>query len=131
MDRNAKICLVGSKLEFDATKPDGTPRKLEDVSRSHAFGWRHSVDLERCCYSRGSASVGVELIHGSFAGYRHVIHLATRVHIMQDTAADPWRSFAKGISMVYLSNGVGGAGKKTVNQLEGEYGRDFLTGCFL
>jgi GDP-L-fucose synthase len=32
-------------LEFDTTKPDGTPRKLTDVSRLHALGWRHRVSL--------------------------------------------------------------------------------------
>ncbi len=32
-------------LAFDASKPDGTPRKLLDVSRLHALGWRHSVPL--------------------------------------------------------------------------------------
>jgi len=26
--------------------PDGTPRKLLDVSRVHEFGWRHRIDLE-------------------------------------------------------------------------------------
>ena len=31
---------------WDATKPDGTMRKLCDVSKLHALGWRHSVDLE-------------------------------------------------------------------------------------
>ncbi|MBT3845019.1 MAG: GDP-L-fucose synthase [Gammaproteobacteria bacterium] len=31
---------------FDTTKPDGTPRKLIDVSRLSAMGWRYSVDLE-------------------------------------------------------------------------------------
>ena len=35
------------KLAFDPTKPDGTPRKLEDVSRIHALGWKHSVSLEQ------------------------------------------------------------------------------------
>lgn len=35
------------KLVFDATKPDGTPRKLEDVSRVHALGWQHSVGLQQ------------------------------------------------------------------------------------
>ena len=30
---------------FDTTKPDGTPRKLLDVSRLHALGWRHRIDL--------------------------------------------------------------------------------------
>ena len=33
-------------VRFDTTKPDGTPRKLLDVSRLHAMGWRHSVELE-------------------------------------------------------------------------------------
>ena len=32
-------------LAFDATKPDGMPRKLLDVSRLHALGWRHQVPL--------------------------------------------------------------------------------------
>jgi GDP-L-fucose synthase len=32
-------------LEFDASKPDGTPRKLLDVSRITAFGWRPKIDL--------------------------------------------------------------------------------------
>ncbi|MDA8383338.1 MAG: NAD-dependent epimerase/dehydratase family protein, partial [Betaproteobacteria bacterium] len=31
---------------FDASKPDGTLRKLLDVSRLSALGWRHSTDLE-------------------------------------------------------------------------------------
>ena len=35
-----------ARLVFDATKPDGTPRKLLDVSRLHGLGWRHSIDLE-------------------------------------------------------------------------------------
>lgn len=34
-------------LVFDASKPDGAPRKLQDVSRMHGFGWRHSVDLQQ------------------------------------------------------------------------------------
>jgi GDP-L-fucose synthase len=33
-------------LQFDASKPDGTPRKLLDVSRLHALGWRHRIKLE-------------------------------------------------------------------------------------
>ena len=35
------------ELVFDATKPDGTLRKLEDVSRIHALGWQHSVSLKQ------------------------------------------------------------------------------------
>ena len=40
--------VVGFKgtLSFDATKPDGTPRKLIDVSRLSNMGWNYSVDLE-------------------------------------------------------------------------------------
>jgi GDP-L-fucose synthase len=34
-----------AELAFDTTKPDGTPRKLLDVSRLHALGWKHRVDL--------------------------------------------------------------------------------------
>lgn len=35
----------GVTIEWDASKPDGTMRKLCDVSRLHALGWRHSVEL--------------------------------------------------------------------------------------
>jgi GDP-L-fucose synthase len=33
-------------LEFDASKPDGTPRKLLDVGRLKRLGWSPRVDLE-------------------------------------------------------------------------------------
>jgi GDP-L-fucose synthase len=33
------------ELVFDAGKPDGTPRKLSDVSRIHGLGWRHRIGL--------------------------------------------------------------------------------------
>ena len=32
-------------LTFDTTKPDGTPRKLLDVSRIHNLGWKHKIIL--------------------------------------------------------------------------------------
>jgi GDP-L-fucose synthase len=35
-----------AELVFDASKPDGTPRKLLDVSRLHALGWRHRIPLK-------------------------------------------------------------------------------------
>jgi GDP-L-fucose synthase len=40
--------VVGFKgdLIFDNTRPDGTPRKLADVMRIHALGWRHRIGLE-------------------------------------------------------------------------------------
>jgi len=34
------------ELKFDVSKPDGAPRKLIDVSRLAAMGWRYSVELE-------------------------------------------------------------------------------------
>ncbi len=34
-----------AEIVFDASKPDGTPRKLLDVSRLHALGWRHKIEL--------------------------------------------------------------------------------------
>ncbi len=39
--------IVGytGKLKFDTSKPDGTPRKLMDVSKLHALGWQHKIDL--------------------------------------------------------------------------------------
>jgi GDP-L-fucose synthase len=33
-------------IEFDTSKPDGTPRKLCDVSRLHALGWKHRTSLQ-------------------------------------------------------------------------------------
>ena len=43
------VCLVlgfQGTLVFDASKPDGTPRKLMDSSRLRALGWQPKVDLE-------------------------------------------------------------------------------------
>lgn len=39
---------VGFKgeIQWDSTKPDGTMRKLTDVSKLHALGWRHKMELE-------------------------------------------------------------------------------------
>ena len=34
------------RLTFDATKPDGTMRKLTDPSKLHALGWHHQIDIE-------------------------------------------------------------------------------------
>ena len=31
---------------WDSTKPDGTPRKLMDVSKAHSLGWAHEISLE-------------------------------------------------------------------------------------
>ncbi|GHV00326.1 GDP-L-fucose synthase [Clostridia bacterium] len=42
----AKVLGYGGQIAYDPSKPDGTPRKLLDVSRIHALGWRHKVALE-------------------------------------------------------------------------------------
>ena len=34
------------EIEFDASKPDGTPRKLIDVEKLHSLGWTHKVEIE-------------------------------------------------------------------------------------
>nr|WP_294795187.1 GDP-L-fucose synthase [uncultured Mucilaginibacter sp.] len=43
-------------INFDVTKPDGTPRKLMDVSKLHNTGWRHATSLEN----------GIKLAYGDF-----------------------------------------------------------------
>ncbi|MDH3580652.1 MAG: GDP-L-fucose synthase [Hyphomicrobiales bacterium] len=42
----AEIVGFEGGLVFDTSKPDGTPRKLVDVSRLHDLGWRHSIALK-------------------------------------------------------------------------------------
>lgn len=42
----AKVVGFSGQVIFDASKPDGTPRKLMDVSRLTALGWRYRYDLE-------------------------------------------------------------------------------------
>jgi GDP-L-fucose synthase len=42
----SSIVHPDAELSFDASKPDGMPRKLLDVSRLHGLGWRHRVGLE-------------------------------------------------------------------------------------
>ncbi|MCY6413450.1 GDP-L-fucose synthase [Acinetobacter sp. VNH17] len=42
----AKVTGFTGHLTFDATKPDGTPRKLMDVSRLASLGWTASISLE-------------------------------------------------------------------------------------
>ena len=41
--------IVGfeGELIFDTSKPDGTPRKLMDVLKLHALGWKHTIGLEQ------------------------------------------------------------------------------------
>lgn len=41
-----KIVCYAGELVFDASKPDGTPRKLLDVSKINNLGWTHQIELE-------------------------------------------------------------------------------------
>ena len=43
----AKVVGFKGEIEFDATKPDGAPRKLMDVSRLSALGWSAKISLEQ------------------------------------------------------------------------------------
>jgi GDP-L-fucose synthase len=42
---------------LDTTKPDGTPRKLLDVSKLHSLGWKHKIDLKQ----------GLKMVYDEFA----------------------------------------------------------------
>lgn len=41
-----KVTDYEGELVFDSSKPDGTPRKLMDVSKINKSGWKHKIDLE-------------------------------------------------------------------------------------
>lgn len=41
-----KIVGYTGEIKHDLSKPDGTPRKLMDVSLLHSLGWKHKIDLE-------------------------------------------------------------------------------------
>ena len=42
-----KILNVKANIIFDKTKPDGTPRKLLDISRLKNFGWIPKITLQK------------------------------------------------------------------------------------
>lgn len=42
-----KIVGHSGAIVWDDTKPDGTPRKLMDISKMHSIGWKHQVSLEK------------------------------------------------------------------------------------
>ncbi|MBL1385755.1 MAG: GDP-L-fucose synthase [Colwellia sp.] len=43
----AQVVGFNGTIEFDATKPDGAPRKLMNVSRLKDLGWQYSIDLKQ------------------------------------------------------------------------------------
>jgi GDP-L-fucose synthase len=42
----AKVVGFEGDIVYDASKPDGTARKLLDVTKIHGYGWQHLVALE-------------------------------------------------------------------------------------
>ncbi|MDG2228124.1 MAG: GDP-L-fucose synthase [Flavobacteriales bacterium] len=53
-----KVVGFKGKLNFDTSKPDGTPRKLLSVDKLHNLGWKHQIELEE-----GIKSVYKELLN--------------------------------------------------------------------
>ena len=45
-DMMARITGFEGQIVWDSSKPDGTPRKLMDVSKLHSTGWHHKIELE-------------------------------------------------------------------------------------
>jgi len=56
----ARVVGFDGELRFDPSKPDGTPRKLLDSARVHAYGWRALTPLHR----------GLGLAYADFLGSR-------------------------------------------------------------
>ena len=42
----AKVVGYQGRIEWDTSKPNGTPRKLLDVSKATALGWTYQTELE-------------------------------------------------------------------------------------
>jgi GDP-L-fucose synthase len=63
----ARVVGFEGALTWDTTKPDGTPRKLLDVSKMTALGWTASTPLEqgiRAVYEEFKASMEGETLRG-------------------------------------------------------------------
>jgi len=61
----ANVVGYRGRIEFDASKPDGTPRKLLDVSKLHALGWKHKIGLEEGLRSTYEAFAGTVEAHAA------------------------------------------------------------------
>ena len=46
VDSLVKVTGFEGQIKFDKDKPDGTPRKLLDVSRMKSLGWEYSISLD-------------------------------------------------------------------------------------
>ena len=45
----AEVTGFTGQITYDTSKPDGTPRKLLDVTRLSALGWKASTPLKKAC----------------------------------------------------------------------------------
>jgi GDP-L-fucose synthase len=57
-----KIVGYKGEIRHDLSKPDGTPRKLLDVTFLHSLGWKHSIDLEE----------GIKMVYEDFKQRQNV-----------------------------------------------------------
>ena len=57
-----KIVGYEGEIEHDLSKPDGTPRKLMNVDKLHAMGWKHRIDLEQGIQSVYQEFKALELV---------------------------------------------------------------------
>jgi GDP-L-fucose synthase len=51
------------EINFDTSKPDGTPRKLMDISKLHDKGWKHKIELEE----------GIRLAYQDFLSKENIV----------------------------------------------------------
>lgn len=56
-----KVVGYQGNIVYDSSKPDGTPRKLLDVSRLHKSGWHHNVSLQE----------GIETVYNWYCNQRN------------------------------------------------------------
>ena len=61
----SKIVGFEGRLVWDTTKPNGTPRKLMDVSKLHEQGWKHTIDLQE----------GISLTYQDFLEHHETLRL--------------------------------------------------------
>ena len=61
----SKIVGFEGRLVWDTTKPNGTPRKLMDVSKLHEQGWKHKIDLQE----------GISLTYQDFLEHHETLRL--------------------------------------------------------
>ena len=77
----AEVVGFEGEVEFDSSKPDGTPQKLLDVSRMRGMGWRPNFALP----------VGIGLAYKDFRKFgesRVLVDFVARGHVMTGNSLD-------------------------------------------